>query len=151
MGLWSALSAPWRSASTSTFRKKHITTADDVPLRVAKGYNDLKIEAGVVKCIEDEIGDNAVDVAVFDPFVTLHSVSESDNSKMDTVVRLFAGIAHEFDCAVELAHHTRKISVGAGDYTADDIRGASAIRDAVRAARMLNHMSPEDAARVAVP
>ena len=129
----------------------HITTADDVPLRVAKGYNDLKIDADVVGSIEGEIGDNAIDVAVFDPFVTLHGINESDNSRMDAVVRLFAGIAHEYDCAIELAHHTRKVSVGIGEYTIDDIRGASAIRDAIRSARVLNHMSAYDAQRVAVP
>jgi hypothetical protein len=46
-----------------------------------------------------------------------------------------------------LAHHTRKLPAGSNgnDYVAADIRGASALRDAVRAARMLNQMKEEDA------
>jgi hypothetical protein len=70
---------------------------------------------------------------------------------MDTVVRIFASIADAQDCAVELAHHTRKLAAGTTDYTADDMRGASAIKDAVRAARMLNQMREKDAADVGIP
>ena len=127
-----------------------VTSANSVPLRVAKGYNDLKIDAVLLSRIKGEIEANLIDVAILDPLVTLHGVSESDNSKMDTVVRLFAGISHDHDCAIELAHHTRKLSAGVSDYGGDDIRGASAIRDAVRAARMLNHMTPSDARDAAI-
>jgi hypothetical protein len=79
--------------------------------------------------------------------VTLHGVPEGDNMKMYAVISIFAGIANSCGCGFELAHHTRKILAGNGavDYTVDDARGASSIRDAVRAVRLLNHMSQADA------
>jgi hypothetical protein len=70
---------------------------------------------------------------------------------MDTVVRIFAAIADTQECSIELAHHTRKQAAGASsDYVADDMRGASAIKDAVRAARMLNQMTQKDAEEVGI-
>jgi len=70
---------------------------------------------------------------------------------MDTVIRIFAGIAAAQDCAFDLSHHTRKAQAGTTELAIDDIRGASAIRDAVRAVRVLNHMSPKDAEALAIP
>ena len=128
-----------------------MTSGNEVPLRVANGYSDLKIHELLIKCIAEEIARNEIDVATLDPLVTLHSVPEQDNSKMDAVVRIFAGIADAQDCAIELAHHTRKLAPGITDYVANDIRGASAIKDAVRAARMLNQMTDQDAEAVGVP
>ena len=64
---------------------------------------------------------------------------------------LFAAIADEQDCAFELEHHTRKLRAGDTELDGDDMRGASAIRDAVRAARVLNHMSMTDAMQLAIP
>jgi RecA-family ATPase len=124
-----------------------MTSGNEVPLRVANGYNELRLDRPLIQCINDEIANNAIDIALLDPLITLHGVSEQDNSKMDTVIRIFAGIADAQDCAIGLAHHTRKQSPGAtgADYGVDDMRGASAIRDAVRAARMLNQMSAKDA------
>ena len=89
-----------------------MTTGNEVPLRVAQGYSDLKIDTDLIKCIEEEIAKNQIDVAVLDPLVTLHSVPEQDNSKMDTVVRIFAGVADRQDCSIELAHHARKLAAG---------------------------------------
>ena len=76
---------------------------------------------------------------------------ETDNTKMDQVIRIFAGIADENRCAIELSHHVRKGASGSnGDYGAADIRGATAIHDAIRGARMLNHMSDQDARDLAI-
>jgi hypothetical protein len=69
------------------------------------------------------IGTNQIDLAAFDPFVTMHSVSEGDPGKMDTVVRLFAGIADEHGASIELNHHVRKPAAGAeADHDVFDIR-----------------------------
>jgi hypothetical protein len=107
-----------------------ITSGNEFPLRVAKGYANLEINAALVRQISDAIGDNAIDLAAFDPLVTLHSVSEGDPGKMDTVVRLFAGIADEHDCAIELNHHVRKPAAGSdADHDVHDIRGVMAIAD----------------------
>jgi hypothetical protein len=64
---------------------------------------------------------------------------------MDHIVRRFARLADVHDCAIELSHHVRKLAQGSAEYTAEDLRGASAIRDAVRALRILNLMSKPDA------
>jgi RecA-family ATPase len=90
--------------------------------------------------------ESQVDLAIFDPLVTLHSVSEIDSAKMDAVIRTFADIADETDAAIELAHHVRKPAAGsASDYDVHDIRGAAATIDAARAARVLNRMNDSEA------
>ena len=116
------------------------------PLRVAKGYTNLEVNTALIRQISAAISDNQIDLAIFDPLVTLHSVSEVDSGKMDAVVRLFAGIGDENDAAIELAHHVRKPAAGSSaDYDVHDIRGVAAITDAVRAARVLNRMNEKDA------
>jgi RecA-family ATPase len=124
-----------------------VTSGNEVPLRVAKGYSSLEIDERLRRQIADAVADNQIDVAILDPLVTLHGVPEGDNMKMYAVVSIFAGIANSCGCGFELAHHTRKMLAGNGavDYTVDDARGASSIRDAVRAVRLLNHMSQADA------
>src|SRR5262249_34281525 len=88
------------------------------------------------------------DVFIADRLVTLHGVPESDNNKMDTVIRIFTQIAGQCDCSIDLSHHTRKPGIGASELTADDARGASAIRDAVRSMRVLNVMSAAEASQL---
>src|SRR5262245_21944161 len=123
-----------------------MTSGNEVPLRVAQGYSNLNIDHRLVKCIIEAIGDNKIDVATFDPLVTLHGVPENDTGKMDTVVRIFAKMADAQNCAIELSHHTRKLAPGSiEDYGIEDMRGAGSLKDAMRAVRMLNFMSPADA------
>jgi len=63
------------------------------------------------------------------------------------VIRIFTRIADTRNCAIDLSHHTRKLAPGSSmdDVTIDDMRGAGAVKDAMRAVRMLNVMSPKDA------
>jgi RecA-family ATPase len=124
-----------------------VTSGNEIPLRVAKGYSNLEIDVRLRGQIADAVADNQIDVAILDPLVTLHGVPEGDNMKMYAVISIFAGMANSCSCSFELAHHTRKMLAGNGavDYTVDDARGASSIRDAVRAVRLLNHMSQADA------
>jgi RecA-family ATPase len=123
-----------------------MTSGNEFPLRVAEGYNKLDINAALIKCINSQIEENQIDGVSLDPLVTLHGVPESDNTRMDSVVRIFAGIADAHDCSIDISHHMRKPASGSnGDYGASDIRGASAIHDAVRSARVLNRMSERDA------
>jgi AAA domain len=110
-----------------------MTSGNEVPLRVAQSYSQVQVQTDhrLVKCIAEQIGNNKIDVAGFDPLVTLHAVSESDPGKMDGVVRIFAKIADTQNCAIDLSHHTRKSPSGAGpaDLDLDDMRGAKAISD----------------------
>jgi RecA-family ATPase len=128
-----------------------LTSGTEFPLRVAKGYNNLEINGDLVRQISNAIGENQIDLAAFDPLVCLHSTSEADPVKMDAVIRIFAGIADEHDASIELNHHVRKPAAGIeADIDLHDIRGAMAITDAVRAARVLNRMSRNDAENAGV-
>jgi RecA-family ATPase len=122
-----------------------LTSGNEFPLKVASGFSDLKIDDLLVTQIGGQIATNEIDVCIFDPLITLHQVSEGDNMRMDAVVRIFAAIADAQDCAIELSHHMRKMPSGVdADYTASDIRGATAIFDAVRSARVINRMSERE-------
>ena len=128
-----------------------ITSGKEFPLRVANGYSNLKIDTVLVRQISTAIRENQIDVADFDPLVTLHSVSEGDPGKMDAVIRIFADLADEHDASIELNHHVRKPAAGTeADHDVFDIRGVMAISDATRAARVLNRMNKADAENVGI-
>jgi RecA-family ATPase len=129
-----------------------LTSGSEFPLKVATGFSELRIDGKLVDRIAEQIAENKIDVAILDPLITLHGVSEGDNVRMDTVIRLFSGIADAENCAIELSHHMRKMPAGVNaDYTAADIRGATAIFDAVRSARVINRMSDKEGAELALP
>ena len=52
-----------------------------MPLRVATGYNDLKIDQALVKPIGGVLEASQSDVAILDPLVTLHSAPEAASFK----------------------------------------------------------------------
>jgi RecA-family ATPase len=126
-----------------------MTSGNEVPLRVAETWSQVRLQTDhrLVKCITEAIGDNKIDVAILDPLVTLHGVPENNPGQMDQVIRIFTRMADTQNCAIDLSHHTRKLAVGSSndDVTIDDMRGAGAVKDAMRAVRMLNVMSPKDA------
>ncbi len=126
-----------------------MTSGNEVPLRVAETWSQVRLQTDhrLVKCITEAIGDNRIDVAILDPLVTLHGVPENNPGQMDQVIRIFTRLADSQNCAIDLSHHTRKLAPGASsdDVTIDDMRGAGAVKDAMRAVRMLNVMSPKDA------
>jgi hypothetical protein len=129
--------------------KLYMTSGTELPLKVAHGYNDLKIDGELIDIITKEILEKEIDVAMFDPLVTLHSVAENDNTKMDAVIRIFTRIADVCDCAIDVSHHTRKLPPGANqDHVVDDLRGAVAVRDAVRMLRVLNVMSVSEGSKL---
>jgi RecA-family ATPase len=122
-----------------------ITSGNQIPLRIAKGYSELKIDAALVEEIIQFITDKEIDVAIFDPLVMLHGTDESNPGRMDAVIRIFTRITDVCDCAIELAHHTRKLPYGAFELSIDDARGAGSVKDALRMVRLLNVMSKEEA------
>jgi hypothetical protein len=123
-----------------------VTCGLEMPIKVARGATEVKLDKALVADIVAVIREEEVDVAIFDPLITMHNASESLVVTMDPVIReVFAAIAHETDTAVELAHHTRKKANGQDEYTAADARGSSGIVDAVRAMRVANAMSKEEA------
>src|SRR5215831_5616530 len=125
-----------------------MTSGNEVPLRVAVTWSQVRLQTDhrLVKHITEAIGDNKVDAGMFDPLVTLHGVGENNAGQMDQVIRIFTRMADSQNCAIDLSHHTRKLAPGSSDdVTIDDMRGAGAVKDAMRAVRMLNIMSSKDA------
>jgi hypothetical protein len=91
-----------------------------------------------------------LDVVIFDPLISLHSVIENDNVAMDQIARKLGAIAAETDSAIDLVHHARKPAGAQAELTVDDGRGARSLIDAVRSARILNRMSAKEAEDVGI-
>src|SRR5262245_49331224 len=94
--------------------------------------------------------DKQIDVFMADPLITLHGTNESDNGRMDQVMRILSGIADATDVAMDFSHHTRELASSENEATAADARGASAIHDAVRYLEMLNVMSSSEADQLGI-
>jgi AAA domain len=122
---------------------------DTVIVLATDARDGIQIAEPVVDAIRAEIIAKRIDVVQVDPFVACHAVPENDNGKIAAVARLWAGIAEATGCAVQLVHHSRKSAPGQ-PLTAEDARGASAFIAAVRAARVLNVMTREEAERAGV-
>jgi hypothetical protein len=104
----------------------------------------------VVDAIVAQVREHGIDLLVLDPFVGTHRVSENDNSEMNRLVSFLRRVAEEGRCGVHVLHHVRKGANGEG-VTAEDGRGASAIKDACRAIRTLTPMSEKEAADYGIP
>ena len=129
-----------------------LTTPREFELRVAEGYMEVKTDDATINRIHDQVEANAINVAILDPLVKLHSVREADVG-MDRVIGVFQAVADEHGCSVEIVHHTRKGAAGQGDAMqgGDDMRGSSSIQGAVRSQRMVNVMPTAEAARLQIP
>jgi AAA domain-containing protein/bifunctional DNA primase/polymerase-like protein len=128
----------------------HITSGLDMPIRVATGNGEIRIERGVVTELIEGIEEGEIEVASFDPLIAMHTTGESDNVKMRQVCDQFSKIANVTGAAVEIVHHVRKKYPGQEDHTTADARGAGSIIDAVRSARVINVMSRAEADRFGI-
>jgi hypothetical protein len=140
--------------------KHHGVTADDIGDRLhVNGREDALVIARqtpsgaviaepVVDALIAEIRARQIDVLTIDPFVSSHAVSENDNSAIDAVVKAWNRVAGGGNCAVELAHHARKL--GDNEVTAESARGAVAMVAACRDVRVLNRMTKEEGERAGV-
>ncbi|WP_053080310.1 helicase RepA family protein [Methylobacterium variabile] len=123
-----------------------------VPIIIARRMKDQTvIQEPMVEEISGEIRSRSIDVLILDPFVSCHDVPENDNGAIDKVTKTWGRIAGDTDCGVDLVHHVRKASGGQSSYSVEDARGGSALIGAVRSARVLNVMSPEEASNAGVP
>ena len=83
-----------------------------------------------------------IDVVIIDPIVSAHGVPENDNNAIDAVIKAFAAVAAQTDCAILLVHHARKSLAGqARELEADDARGAAAFVDGCRIVRLAQRMT----------
>lgn len=128
----------------------YLLSGRDQPIVIAETIkNAIVIAKPMVDAVKAAIIERRLDVLVIDPFVSSHRVSENDNMAIDAVAKLWASIAHETGCAIDLVHHARK---GNGEQTGvEDARGASSLISAARSVRTLNAMTEEQADVLGVP
>ncbi|MBR1153570.1 AAA family ATPase [Bradyrhizobium sp. JYMT SZCCT0428] len=108
-----------------------------------QGRDGVIIAVPVVEALIQTIRDNKIDVAIIDPFISSHNVTENDNNAVDAVAKTWTMIADICNIAIDLGHHTRKTN--GTEVTVEDGRGAVALLNAVRPARVLNVMTEEEA------
>jgi hypothetical protein len=119
------------------------------PLITAKvGKNAVEIDEYVFSDLTATIKTRGIDVLIIDPLVSSHEVSEASNEAIDAIVKRWKKLAHETGCAIVLVHHTRKL--GGREVTAEDGRGAIALRDAARVVLTLNRATKSEAEAMGV-
>ena len=102
----------------------------------------------LVEYLCHKIPEKQIGCVFIDPFVNAHSINENDNMAVNAIVGEIRRLADETKCAIGLVHHIRK---GNGeDASIDSVRGAGSLIGAARAARVVNRMSPDDAARIGI-
>jgi RecA-family ATPase len=126
-----------------------VTSGLTMPIRVGTSrLGRPVIEAATVEAVINTITTNEIGVTSFDPLIATHSSVENVTGEMDMVIREFARIANVTECSIEIVHHTRKPAPGQEELGVVDSRGAGAIIDAVRSARVLNRMSKTEADKI---
>jgi hypothetical protein len=124
----------------------------DRPMRLATMVrNAPTLNQEALGKLESEISGNQIDAFMLDPWVSFHSLAENDNGHQDLLLKEgLGGIANRTDTAGEIFHHPGKPKPGQAETTVEDGRGASSILWAVRSARVLNFMMPQQAAEVGI-
>jgi hypothetical protein len=117
-------------------------------LRLAEMKDGVPAAGELEGLLRKAIVDREIDVVSLDPFIKSHGLEENSNGAIDYVCTLLAKVAIEYNCAVDLPHHTKKGIGGPGD--ADRGRGASAMKDAARLVYTLTPMSSEEAEQFGV-
>jgi hypothetical protein len=126
-----------------------VNSGRDCPIIVAREERgELKIAEPIVEAVKEHVRANQIAVIQIDPFVRCHRVSENNNGAINAVAELWAEIADKGNCAIDLSHHLRK--TGGAEAEIEDARGAVALIDAVRHARVLNRMSEKEAGEARV-
>jgi len=112
-------------------------------VKLAEMRNGARQIGHLEKLLRDAIERRKPDLVAFDPFIRLHALEENDSGAMDFVCDLLTKLSIEYDIAIDAPHHTRKGQLAAGD--ADNGRGASSMRDAMRLVSTLTTMSEDEA------
>lgn len=120
-----------------------IQSGRDRDLILASG-DPGEVMEGAFTQIEAFLKWHSVDVLIMDPLANLHE-SEEDNRTYRKLGKRLSRMAEAHVLAVHLVHHTRKLNGMSA--SVEDSRGGSALIGAVRVARAINPMEPEEAAR----
>lgn len=119
------------------------------PLRTATETRDgFTIDESAFDAMAATIRNRSITAVIVDPFISSHTVSEASNEAIDAIVKRWKRLAQETGCAVVLVHHTRKL--GGREATAEDGRGAVALRDAARVVLALNPMNDDEGKRLGI-
>lgn len=129
---------------------KHIrlNSGRDRGVRLVKQGKDGFIVQPDKAMLIAEMKRHSIDLAIFDPFLRTHNVSENDSDSQDFVMEQFADVAEATNAAILLIHHTKKGAI-AGDL--DSMRGSSTQGGGARAAFTMAPMSIEEASKLGVP
>jgi hypothetical protein len=120
-----------------------------LPIKIADMHEgSVRVAKPVVKQMVEAIRDCKIDLLNLDPFVTTHNATENDTIAMEAVARTWAYIADETNCAIGIAHHTRK--TGGVAATIEDSRGASALINVARVRRAVNKMTEVQAGQCGI-
>jgi len=127
-----------------TNERLFVNSGLDSPLTIAEQtQNGAKILHPVVDRFVSQAKHERLDAIFVDPFVSVHTVNESDPSSMQQAAAGWKSVAYGAGIAVSIAHHSRKLNDRVG--TVDDARGGSSLADKARATRVLNQMSDKTA------
>jgi hypothetical protein len=127
----------------------HLDSGLDQPLCTAVDDGEgFTLAEEVFGQLAETIRERQIATVIVDPFVSSHSVRESSNEAIDAIVKRWKRLAQETGCAVVLVHHTRKL--GGRETTAEDGRGAVALRDAARVVLALNPMGEKEAEELGI-
>jgi hypothetical protein len=118
----------------------------DTPLKLAHmAYGSIRIDPTAVDEMIDMIRTFQIAVLFLDPLRNAHRITENDNTQLGVVCDMLIDIANATSCAIDIAHHPRKAANGTEEITIDDARGGGALGGALRAARIVRRMTPEEA------
>lgn len=123
--------------------KLFLQSGRDNEIILATGDPGEVIEAAFNR-IEGFVKFHGVDVVILDPLANMHE-SEEDNRTYRKLGKRLSRMADTYHLACHLVHHTKKL--GGMAATVEDSRGGSALIGAVRVARAINPMEPEDASK----
>ena len=138
----------------STLQDVHYLSAAADPMRLVvpgEAFGEVVVNEKEVKWLIDYITRHHIVAVVVDPFVRSHMIDENNNMAVDAVAQVFARVALEAHCAVNVVHHTRKRGDGGSRGDADAARGASALINACRIAHTLDTMDLKEAEAFGIP
>jgi DNA polymerase I-like protein with 3'-5' exonuclease and polymerase domains len=116
----------------------------EIKIKVARQLRtgDVERNEQTIRALTRLMTEHHGDVLSIDSLIRTHKVNENDNSAMQEVIECYEDAAVDANCAVHLWHHTRK--PGGEKVTVESARGASAIIDACRSARVLEKMTAKE-------
>jgi hypothetical protein len=89
-------------------------------------------------------------LVIIDPFIKLHALNENSNAEIDFLCRVLSTLAMQYHVAIDLPHHTSKLTDLNGGSRSNRARGGSAFRDAVRLLYTLSAMTADEATELNV-